>query len=193
MAGRKTNRRPTKEAIYVIGEGITEQHYFRHLKAIQGYNYTLIPRFFKITSMERLEKAIEELRADDITVICVFDADTSQRQPAQNAILQRIIRKWEGDESVLLCDSLQAIEYWFILHFEDCCPAHANATQTLRHLKRHITTYEKTGNFLEKQRWVENMMSDGKFANAVDRARRHDNGNSYSRIYKAIAKFESTL
>lgn len=30
-------------------------------------------------------------------------------------------KKYENNANVILCDSLQSIEYWFLLHFEDTC------------------------------------------------------------------------
>lgn len=39
-------------------------------------------------------------------------------QRIKNGIVQK---KYENNANVILCDSLQSIEYWFLLHFEDTC------------------------------------------------------------------------
>ncbi len=38
--------RDLRESIYVIGEGETEQYYFKHLKNLKGYNCKVRPRLF---------------------------------------------------------------------------------------------------------------------------------------------------
>ena len=61
MGGRKQKIREPKSGIYIIGEGITEQFYFAHLKRIFGFHCISKPRFFGNTSISEMRKKIEEL------------------------------------------------------------------------------------------------------------------------------------
>jgi hypothetical protein len=38
MGGRKQKMKEPKSGIYIIGEGITEQYYFSHIKRMLGFN-----------------------------------------------------------------------------------------------------------------------------------------------------------
>lgn len=81
------------------------------------YLYSL----FENNSIEKIEKKIKELLDEDVFVICVFDA-----QMLAGVLMQKI-KKWCRSKNMkiipmlILCDSLQSIEYWFLLHFEDTC------------------------------------------------------------------------
>ena len=83
MGGRKQKMREPKTGIYIVGEGITEQYYFAHIKRIFGYQCTIKPRFFGNTNIAEMRKKIEELLRDDIFVICVFDADVSTHNESE--------------------------------------------------------------------------------------------------------------
>ena len=50
-------------------------------------------------------------------VIYVFDADVSRRSDAENKKMVSLKKKYENNPNVILCDSLQSIEYWFLLTF----------------------------------------------------------------------------
>lgn len=109
----------TRQVIHIVGEGLTELFYFSHLKKILGYRYSISPRLFENNSIEKIEKKIKELLDEDVFVICVFDADVSRRSDAENKKMVSFKKKYENNANVILCDSLQSIEYWFLLHFED--------------------------------------------------------------------------
>lgn len=112
----------TRQVIHIVGEGLTELFYFSHLKKILGYRYSISPRLFENNSIEKIDKKIKELLDEDVFVICVFDADVSRRSDAENKKMVSLKKKYENNPNVILCDSLQSIEYWFLLHFEDTCP-----------------------------------------------------------------------
>jgi hypothetical protein len=54
MGGRRQNTRDLKPGIYIIGEGITEQYYFSHLRELYKLNCKIRPRLFKITSIKEM-------------------------------------------------------------------------------------------------------------------------------------------
>ena len=156
----------TRQVIHIVGEGLTELFYFSHLKKILGYRYSISPRLFENNSIEKIDKKIKELLDEDVFVICVFDADVSRRSDAENKKMVSLKKKYENNPNVILCDSLQSIEYWFLLHFEDTCRYFQDSAATERALKQYLPTYDKTRKYLEKDKWVKEMLADSK----MDRA-----------------------
>ena len=93
-----------------------------------------------------------------------------------------------GNPNVILCDSLQSIEYWFLLHFEDTCRHFQDSAATERALKQYLPTYDKTRKYLEKDKWVKEMLAGSKMDKACELAEKYKGRDSYSEIYKAIKK-----
>lgn len=187
MRNKKPLRR-TYQVIHIVGEGLTELFYFKHLKQLMDYRCSVTPRLFENNSIEKIEKKIIELLKEDVFVICVFDADVSRRSDAENRKLESLKKKYSKNENVLLCDSLQSIEYWFLLHYENTCRHFKDSAATLAALKRYIPSYDKTRKYLEQDKWVKDLLSDNKMQRACVLAERYDDHESYSAIYKAIKK-----
>lgn len=97
-------------------------------------------------------------------------------------------KKYENNANVILCDSLQSIEYWFLLHFEDTCRHFQDSAATERALKQYLPTYDKTRKYLEKDKWVKEMLVGSKMDKACELAEKYKGRDSYSEIYKAIKK-----
>ncbi len=191
----KPTLRDTNSAIKIIGEGITEHLYFTHIKTLFGYKCTIRPRFFCNTCVSQMEKQIKEVYESGVTILCITDVDT-QRIPAEKQRLAALKAKYKNNKNVIFCDSMPCIEYWFLLHFKDTCPSFDNSQQVLRDLKKFINNYEKTKDFLEKEKWVKDM-STGEKANirmANTRAKKYKNSStSYSKIYLAIEELNKTI
>lgn len=192
MARKNKGTKKQKKSIYIVGEGITEQYYFQHLKRLKDFTCIVKPRLFGNTNVWEIEKKIIELSSEDADIICVFDADVSKRNQTENERLRNLKDKYADNNKVLICDSLQCIEYWFILHYENICPAHNNGDETVRRLKRHIPDYDKSERYLEKSQWVERMSVEENLTNACQRAELHEDGLSYTNIYKAIDRLNET-
>lgn len=190
--GRKIRNRIQKTTYRIIGEGITEQYYFDHLKKCLKLNYKVSPRFFNNTSIDEMKKAIKKSLDDGVNVICVFDEDVSKRETLERKKLNDLVNKYRNNKSVLLCGSLQSIEYWFLIHYKQIRKEFINSKKTEEALKRYIPNYEKKKKFLEKDKWVINLCSDNKLKHAIDFARLAD-GNSGSRsdIYKIFDILEA--
>ena len=188
MGGRKQGFKLTKPGIHIIGEGITEQYYFTHLKNIFNFTCTIRPRFFCNTSIKDIGNRIKELQKGDITVICIFDADVSKRNEKENERLKVLQIKYSKNKNVIFCDSLPSIEYWFLIHFKDTCPDFLNSKQVEKQLKKFITDYDKTEAFLKNEKWVRDMsLINGTLQIACQRAKSYTSKKlSYSNIYKGI-------
>lgn len=193
MARKNKGTRNQEKVIYIVGEGITEQYYFYHLKQLKGFKCIIKPRLFGNTNVFEIEKRIVELLNEDADIICVFDADVSKKNQVENENLISLKNRYAANDKVIICDSLQCIEYWFILHYEDICPEQNNGNDTVKRLKRHIPDYDKSERYLGKKQWVERMSLDEKLNNACQRAEKHEGGPSYTKMYKAIERLNKTI
>lgn len=195
MANRKSKFKEPTHGIYILGEGITEKYYFQHLKSIYGFKCIVRPRFFGNTCCDKFEKEIKSLLQGDIKIICVLDADVSKRNAVENQKLTKLRKKYIKNSNVKFCESMPSIEYWFLLHYVDTCPACTLSREVERSLKNYISNYEKSKDFLENERWVKDMSDQrGSLKNAITRAKKYDSKSpSYSDIYFAIDQLESTI
>src|SRR5574344_440752 len=118
MSRQSKNTRSLKSSpIVIIGEGLTEQFYFTHLRSIFNYHYTIKPYFFGTTSLKDMDSKIVKVIEGGGVAVCVFDADVSERNDVEKQKLERLRKKYEKKKNVILCDSLPSIEYWFLLHY----------------------------------------------------------------------------
>lgn len=85
MARRIKERKLKSRNITIIGEGLTERGYFKHLKSLKGYRYTCKPRNFSQQSIDDLQKQIGKVLEDDGVAVCVFDADVARDKPAERS------------------------------------------------------------------------------------------------------------
>ena len=189
---RKTSLRQRRNPIpTIIGAGITEQWYFTHLKALRGYRVKIRPRFFGTETAAGLDKKIEEVLRDESIAICVFDADVSTWNEAERKKLAALQKKYEGNASVLLCDSMPSIEYWFLLHFKHTTRHFGTSKAVVKELKKYLPQYDKTEQFLCNRKWVEVMSGEGKQEQAREYAEKMDTtGGSYTRVNKVFPRIE---
>lgn len=187
MPRRVENRIQKKHAVTILGEGITEQHYFTHIRTLFGYNYTIKPYYFSVTSLTEMDKKIAEAITDGGYAIAVFDADVANRNDAEKKKLESIRRKYANKNNVLLCDSLTSIEYWFLLHFDNTNRYFKDSSATESELRKYIPDYEKKSKFLQNTQWVKDLCSESKLKLAQERAKLFgQNGESYTNLYKAF-------
>ena len=190
MARRIENQKLRKSSVTIIGEGVTEQFYFTHIRTILGYHFTIKPYYFSVTTLVEVDKKIAESVQDGGYAIAVFDADVANRNDVEKKKLDSIRKKYATKKNVILCDSLTSIEYWFLLHFENTNKFFKDSAATEAELKKHIPDYEKKKKFLQNAKWVEDLCAEDKYAEAIRRASEFGmEGGSYSNIYKAFELF----
>ncbi len=183
-------RRQKSPKVTVIGEGITEQYYFSHIRSIYNFRYVLKPYYFGTTSLQEMERKISEIVGGGGIAICVFDTDVSQRDESQRKRLDHLKRKYGQKKNVIFCDSLPSVEYWFLLHYRNTNRHFGSSAEVERELRTYIEGYKKRADFLEKEKWVSDMCSDQKLETAIQRAKDFgETGESYSNVYKAIEFF----
>ena len=189
---RKTSLRQRRNPIpTIIGAGITEQWYFTHLKALRGYHVKIRPRFFGTETAAGLDKKIEEVLRDESIAICVFDADVSTWNEAERKKLAALQKKYEGNASVVLCDSMPSIEYWFLLHFKHTTRHFGTSKAVVKELKKYMPQYDKTEQFLSNRKWVEDMSGEGRQESACEYAASTDTSSgSYTRMQEVFPLIE---
>jgi hypothetical protein len=187
MARRIDNRNQKNHSVTILGEGLTEQYYFTHIRTLFDYHYTIKPYYFSVTSLVEMDKKIAEAITDGGFAIAVFDADVAHRNEAEKKKLESIRRKYAAKKNVVLCDSLTSIEYWFLLHYENTNRHFKDSAATENELRKHIPEYEKKAKFLQELKWVSNLSSERKLELAKTRAKFFgEDGESYSNVYKAF-------
>ena len=139
MARRIDNRNQKNHSVTILGEGLTEQYYFTHIRTLFDYHYTIKPYYFSVTSLVEMDKKIAEAITDGGFAIAVFDADVALRNEAEKKKLESIRRKYAAKKNVVLCDSLTSIEYWFLLHYENTNRHFKDSAATENELRRTLS------------------------------------------------------
>jgi hypothetical protein len=188
MARKTEKSRSFKSSpIVIIGEGLTEQYYFKHLRSLYNYHYTIKPYFFGTTSLKEMDSKICEVIESCGIAVCVFDADVSERNEVEMKKLEQLHKKYDQKKNVIICDSLPSIEYWFLLHYCNTNKYFKDSKSVEKELRKFIAQYEKKKVFLEKEKWVSDLCADGKLQKAIERTNLFGkNGESYSNIHKVF-------
>lgn len=191
MARKKNGTQKLREILpVVIGAGITEQWYFRHLKQCAGYRIDVRPRFFGSDTACDMQKLVEEVLSIGGTVICVYDMDTTQWDEAEKKRKEQFGSLYRLNPDVLLCGSMPSIEYWLLLHFERTNCYYGTSDKVIQKLHNHMP-FEKTEKFLAKSSWVETLLADGRMQQAMWHADElGTEGESYTHIPDSIRFLE---
>ena len=193
MARIRKERELKRSRITVIGEGLTERWYFEHLRTLKGYHYDCKPRFFTHQSYEEMGKLIDWVLRSGGIAVCVCDADITRTNEDREKAFQVMKAKYAENKDVLICDSMPSIEFWFLIHYVNTSKYFKDSDAVIQTLRRHISDYDKSGAFLEKQQWVSEMSTDKRQTEACNRATLlGPDSESYSEIHLAIKLFTGT-
>lgn len=185
MARRIKERKLKNPTITIIGEGATERFYFTHLKRLCGYNYVCKPRNFTEQTLEEMQKQIERVIEDDGIAVCVFDADVTRTRQAEKIKYERMKQKYADNPSVVLCDTMPSIEFWFLLHYLNTNRYFATSDEVIAVLRRFIPDFSKHQSFLSKEDWVSTLLADNRLETAMRNANTIGmEGESYSNLGK---------
>ena len=192
MARKIKDRNIKSPGITSIGEGLTERMYFTHLKRLRGYRYSCKPRNFTEHTIDEIQKQVEKVLADNGIAVCVFDADVARDKPAEKAKLDAMRRKYANKDSVIICDSMPSIEFWFLIHFLNTNKYYASSHDVIKVLRKYIKDFDKHESFLSRDKWVHELLANEGLEKAIKRAKElGTTGESYSNLYKAFEKFSS--
>ncbi|HHT52536.1 MAG TPA: RloB domain-containing protein [Bacteroidales bacterium] len=183
----KKSRRLRSSPIVIIGEGLTEQYYFSHLRSLYNFHYTIKPYYFGTTSLKDMDRKAGEVIAGGGVAVCVFDADISERDETEKKKLEQLRKKYEKEKNIIFCDSLPSIEFWFLLHYCNTNRHFKDSKSVEKGLRKFIVQYEKKKVFLEKEKWVVDLCAEEKMELAQQRAKLFSKEKgSYSNIYKVF-------
>ncbi len=197
---RRTGTRNTRKNFVVLGDGITEQYYLKHLKELNGYKYVLRPSLFSGITIESAESLIDEYVSGDCTkIIYLTDYDTivSQRKKEK---FEKIKRKYKNQEQVIICESMPGIEFWFLLHFLKTSREFRTCDEVIIELLKYIKGYSKKKEYLENGSWAKFLCSENRMGNAIGHSKEILKEKElgyigehfpYSKIYLAIEYFEA--
>ena len=138
---RQITRRLLKTNYVVLGDGLTEQYYLKHLKSLKNYKYAMRPSLFSGLTIETAESIIDDLLTGGCDQIIYFtDYDTIVNQNKQ-AEFERLKTKYERYDEVLICETMPSIEYWFLLHYQKTTREFTNSEEVFKFLKKHLKDY----------------------------------------------------
>jgi len=192
--GKKWNLR---KRYAVLGDGITEQWYLQHLKEYKGYRYKVSPSLFADVGIEKAGGIIDGLLSegyDQVTYLTDFDTIISQGKQKQ---FEKFMQKYGKKKKVLICETMPAIELWFLLHFIYTTREFPDCYHVEQELKKYLPDYEKRKSFLEKKAWFEELLKGE--SDAMERAetllKQIAEGVTgvhfpYSKIPEALQEFE---
>ena len=200
---------------FVISGGTnTERFYFKYVTLVTPYKFNVKPEYFGGESnyTEVFSTKISQIleKNADAMIYCVFDWDTIDKSNANLLKHQNFVNKFQEQieqGSVVICQTMPCIEYWFLLHFENYTARLKSYSKVSNLLARYIRPYfpnasgVKLSNLLKKEEyvnnsgWVEKLCADGKLEEAIKKAEENVNDAlannqldkvSYSFVYKVF-------
>lgn len=195
----------------ISGGKNTERWYFVHINDITDYKFNIEPKYFndELNYTKSFPNKIKQILEKNVgaKVFCVFDWDTIYGKETQMRKHKDFMKQFEFEiesGSVVVCQSMPCIEYWFLLHFKNDITLYENYSKVSNKLpkefkdcfsnpKVRLKKLLKQEKYLEDSTWVQKLCSDGKLDLAIERAENnikmaHENRNldnqSYTYIYK---------
>ena len=188
MARRIKERKLKNPAITIIGEGATERFYFTHLKRLNGYNYVCKPRNFTEQNIDDIQRQVERVLADDGIAACVFDVDITRIHQVNKAKFDAMRQRYANNPSVIICESMPSIEFWFLFHFLNTNRYFATSDDVIVSLHRFLPNFSKQQSYLSKDNWVATLLAENKLTTAINNAVvLGEEGESYSNLHKLFA------
>ena len=188
---RKVNTKDTRQPrTIIVGAGITEYWYLKHLKKFMGYGYVHKPSLFGDESMPTIQTRITDGLNSGATVICVFDEDVSQWNETEKRRMDEIHRKYDSHPKVVIASSMPSIEYWLLLHFENTNRFFGTSAKVIELLRKYLTDFDKKEQYLKRDKWFQWLIQGDNMTVAYKRATTFGHlGESYSDMWKAVDKF----
>ena len=196
MARKQAQKQLKDPKPTIIGAGITEQWYFKHLQTLRDYSVKIKPRYFGRENAVKLDKRVDKVLKEEGFAIVVFDADVAQRNDKERQLVQRMKTKYANNKDVLFCDSLPSIEYWFLLHYKEAGRLFKTSNAVVEEIKKYNSQFDKNGKFLENDSWVKDLCDGKRLWQAIERCKQQEEkvnrgeSVSYSKVYKAIELLE---
>jgi hypothetical protein len=147
-----------KDAIMILGDGITEFYYFHSLCDIYK-GLTIAPDYPKHTDIKNLAAKIEDgIQKGYSHIFCVIDMDTKDEGPEKTkyaALKQKYANPINKPKQGLFCEvrffeTHRCTELFFLYYFLYTSREYSNQDTLLRDLNRSVS-YEKKEDFFKRR------------------------------------------
>ncbi len=171
---REKSKRKQKFRAAVIGEGITEWHYFYDLKQTERLPYQLTPSLPKHSNYQAIFKKAQQLAEEGYDhVYVIIDIDVIQRdtnvQSKYETAKHRLLRKKE----IFVFETMPCTEYWFLLHFQNYSTRiYPNCKDIFERLYLFLPNYEKSNAYFRQNKIYRKLKKVGNIEQAVVNAQR---------------------
>ena len=190
---RKTNRRKTRKAIAIIGEGASEKYYFNQVRIEENYNFKVKPELPKNSDYHYIfRKAVLLLKSDFDYVFCLIDLDVLQEKSKQGRYEKekdKLLK--EADEfrgKVKIIEQHPCFEIWFLLHYQVLGKTITSCDDMIRELKGNdlFKFYDKSTKWYKKHNVYLGLKS--RLDDAISNCHKTNSNSSKAKceIYKVI-------
>lgn len=182
---RKINRRKGKFRLAIIGEGITEWHYFNNLKQEKRFPYKLTPDLPKHSDYKYIFQKAGQLTNDGYDeVFCVLDVDVFKKDRKKEQQYQKDRLKLLKDPRIKIFESMPCIEYWFLLHYKNYSTKIYPTYDSLKtELKKYLPEYDKSNEYFEKVKIYQKLISEGNISKAISSAQKLRNEKTDNNLF----------
>lgn len=169
--------KPRKEKFRaaVVGEGITEWHYFYSLKQTEKLPYQLKPSLPKHSDYREIFKKAQQLAAEGYDqVYCVIDLDVIQSLDSKaQGRYEKAKSKLLRNPDIFAFETMPCTEYWFLLHYCDYSTRiYPDYESVAAELFRFLPDYEKSNAYFQRIKIYTTLKSTGDMEKAQDTAQR---------------------
>lgn len=171
--GRKKRKEKFRAA--VVGEGITEWHYFHDLKHTEKLPYQLKPSLPKHSSYQEIFKKARQFISEGYDqVLCIIDLDTILSfEGKKQAQYKKAKKKLLKTPNIFVFETMPCTEYWFLLHFKDYSTrVYPDFDSLSRELRYFLPAYEKSETYFRRKRIYQTLKGSGDLNKACTNAQR---------------------
>lgn len=171
---RQKGRKQVKFKVAIVGEGITEWHYFNDLKQNRKYTYEIKPSIPKHSDFKSIFSKAEELAEEGYDKIyCVLDLDIIRADKSISEEYLKLKRAVEKKDQIKVFETMPCIEYWFLIHFKDFSTKIYPTYDSLKEeVKGYLPNYDKTHEYFRKVRIYTTLVTNGDLNKACDTSRK---------------------
>jgi hypothetical protein len=171
---RRQNKRQVKYSIAIIGEGLTEWHYFNSLKSVKRYSYRITPSLPQHSDYQAIFKKAAQLVEEGYDkVYCVLDVDVFKKDAKHEQEYFAAKRQAMNDSRVEVFETMPCTEYWFLIHFKDfSTKIYVDYESMKGELREYLPGYEKSNEYFSAIQIYRHLIERGNIQKAVETAER---------------------
>jgi len=163
--------------VAIVGEGITEWHYFNDLKQTEKYSFQVKPELPKHSDVDAiLKKAIELREKGYDKILCLFDMDRILSDQTEKEKYLKYRQKYHNKKSknkgnIVFYNTMPCIEFWFLLHFNPYSTRIFQNYESIKpYLLKYLTGYDKSDEYFKKFKIYQTLIKNGSLNLAIESA-----------------------